>query len=401
MEHSREQARRDLGLSAGVVNRFTRREVFRHGAAFGSLAVFAPATLGEGAEPAKRELIVRNRTPLDLESPVSALDHWLTPNEHFFVRSHFGAPAVGLAPWELAIDGEVDRRVRITLDQLNSHAQVTVPAVLQCSGNGRAFFRPTIPGVPWERGAVGHAEWTGVRLADVLKPLGIRAGAAHVHLRGADGPPSPKTPAFFRSVSLERALDPSTILALKMNGEPLPLLHGGPIRLIVPGWAANHWMKWLRTITVSHEEAPGFFMQTGYRMPRTPAPPGAALKPSDLVPVTAMNVKSLITWPGRSEKIRAGQHEVRGVAWTGAGHVVRVEVTTDGESGWRPATLLDPAREGSWRRWRVRWDVSKPGHQVLRVRATDSKGETQPEITPWNRSGYLWNGIDEVKCEVV
>jgi DMSO/TMAO reductase YedYZ molybdopterin-dependent catalytic subunit len=401
MELSPERTGRHTELTGGVADRFSRREAFRQAAAFGSLALLTPASLCKGAEPGGHELIVRNRSPLDLESPVSALDEWLTPNEQFFVRSHFGAPAVGLAPWELVIDGETDRPARLTLDQLEAYDQVTVPAVLQCSGNGRAFFRPTVPGVPWERGAVGHAEWTGVRLADVLKALGIRAGAAHVHLRGADGPPAPKTPAFFRSVPLDRALDPSTILALKMNGEPLPVLHGGPMRLVVPGWAANHWMKWLRTITVSREEAPGFFMQTGYRIPRTPAPPGAVLKPSDLVPVTAMNVKSLITWPARSEKIRAGQHEVRGVAWTGMGHVVKVEVTTDAASGWKPATLVDPPREGSWRRWRVRWDASKPGQQVLRVRATDSKGETQPEITPWNRSGYLWNGIDEVKCEVV
>lgn len=400
MEHPRDDIAWQSEMSDGLRNRVTRRDALKRAAALGAAVALAPATPSRGAGGDEQEFIVRNRTPLDLESPVSALDHWLTPNDQFFVRSHFGAPAVGVAPWEISVEGEVDRPVHLSLVDLRAHEQVTVPAVLQCSGNGRAFFRPTIPGVPWERGGVGHAEWTGVRLADILKPLGLKAGSGHVHMRGADGPPSPKTPAFFRSIPLDRALEQSTILALEMNGEPLPVLHGGPVRLVVPGWAGNHWLKWLRTLTVSREEAPGFFMQTGYRMPRTPAPPGAVLKPADLVPLTTMNVKSLITWPARSKKLSAGDHEVRGVAWTGPGHVVKVEVSTD-EPGWRAAALMDRAREGSWRRWRARVSFSKPGRQVIRVRATDSRGATQPEITPWNRSGYLWNGIDEVTCEVV
>jgi DMSO/TMAO reductase YedYZ molybdopterin-dependent catalytic subunit len=385
------------GAGSGLL---TRRDVLKSAAAIGSFAAVLPNRFGFGAEPADRRFIVRNEKPLDLESPVSALDQWLTPNDQFFVRSHFGPPAVGLVPWELAIVGEVNRPVQLGIGELNGYDQVTVSGVLQCSGNGRAFFRPTVPGVPWERGAVGHAEWTGVRLGDLLKSSRLKAGAAHVHLRGADGPPSPRTPAFFRSIPLERALDPSTIVALKMNGELLPVLHGGPIRLVVPGWAGNHWLKWLRTITVSREEAPGFFMQTGYRLPRSPAPPGAVLKPSDLVPLTTMNVKSLITWPARSDRVPVGEQEVRGVAWTGTGHVTKVEFATDRDPEWKPAVLLDPAREGSWRRWRAIWNAAKPGACVLRVRATDSNGETQPETTPWNRSGYLWNGIDTVTCEV-
>src|SRR5207237_603247 len=142
------------------------------------------------------------------------------------------------------------------------------------------------------------AKWSGVRLTDLLDKVGVGPEARHVHLLGADAPPSPKTPAFLRSIPLERALDPGTLLATHMNGEPLPVLHGGPIRLVVPGWTGNHWIKWLRGITVSRDEAPGFYMQTGYRIPRVPAPPDAVLKPGDLVPVTTLNVKSLITQPG-------------------------------------------------------------------------------------------------------
>ena len=228
---------------------------------------------GFAAAPDARPLIVRSRRPLNLETPVPALDPRLTPNSEFFVRSHFGAPAVDLVPWELELVGLVDRPMRLTLEALGRFEQATRAAVLQCAGNGRGLYRPRVPGVPWERGAVGHAEWSGVRLADLLDRAGLGDGAAHLHFLGGDSPPSPKTPAFVRSIPLDRARDTSTILALRMNGEPLPVLHGGPVRLVVPGWAGNNWSKWVRRIVVSRNEAPGFYMQTGYRMPRLPSPP--------------------------------------------------------------------------------------------------------------------------------
>jgi hypothetical protein len=152
-------------------------------------------------------------------------------------------------------------------------------------------------------------------------------------------------------------------------------------------------------VTVSAEEAPGFFMRSAYLLPRNPAPPDAVLKPTDLGPVTAMNVKSLITSPGEETVVRPGPVEVRGVSWTGDGHVTRVEVSTERDPSWRPATLLDEPRPGSWRRWRYTIVAAAPGPTVLRARATDSRGETQPESTPWNRSGYLWNGIDRVTIQ--
>ena len=162
-------------------------------------------------------------------------------------------------------------------------------------------------------------EWSGVRLVDVLKKAGLKVDAAHVQLLGADAPPNPKTPAFFRSIPLARALDPSTILATSMNGEALPLLHGGPIRLVVPTWAGNHWIKWLRKVTVARDEAPGFYMQTGYKIPKVPTPPGVDLKPSDVKSVTTLNVKSLIARPIEGAIMKAGPVEIRGVAWTGEG----------------------------------------------------------------------------------
>ena len=240
------------------------------GCSLRSLTTLVPALLiaqsrttvarADGESPSARDgkLIVRTLRPLNLESPVSALDSWLTPNEQFFIRSHFAAPAVDLHPWDLEISGLVDRPARLSLAGLQNRAQVTLPAVLQCSGNGRSLFRPGMPGVGWVRGAVGHAEWSGVRLADLLEEARLQSGVAHVHLIGGDAPPSPRTPAFIRSIPIDRALDPNTLLGLRMNGVSLPALHGGPLRLVVPGWAGNNWIKWVRRIVVARDEAPGF-----------------------------------------------------------------------------------------------------------------------------------------------
>ena len=373
------------------------------GFAFASGLWTGPAALRfaarAGTDDDDRGLIVRSLRPLDLETPVSGLGEFLTPNDRFFVRSHFGAPVEGL-PWTVRVGGLVGERLGLGVEDLGRFERVTLPAVLQCSGNGRAKYRPVVPGVVWDRGAVGHAEWSGVRLADVLKAAKPDGAAAHVHFLGADGPPAPKTPAFLRSLPIARALDPSTILATSMNGEPLPHLHGGPVRLVVPTWTGNHWMKWVREITVSRDEAPGFYQQTGYKMPKTPTPPGTAPAPSDLIPVTTLNVKSLITSPADGSKARRGSVEVRGVAWTGDGHVTGVEVSTDRDRAWRAAALLDDPRPGSWRRWRLTLDGLAEGPNVLMARATDSNGQSQPEATPWNRSGYLWNGIDRVTISV-
>ena len=358
----------------------------------------SPSRADDPVEAAS-ELILRGEQPLNAETPVDALSTWITPNRRFFIRSHFGAPAVGLHPWTVTIEGAGDAPLDFALKALDDLEQVTIPAVLQCSGNGRGQFRPIVPGVGWVRGAVGNAEWTGVRLADFLKAQGIPPSARHVHFQGQDVPPHPKTPAFLRSLPLDRVMDPSTLLATKMNGEPIPAYHGGPLRLVVPGWSGNHWIKWLRWIRLAAEEAPGFYQQTGYRIPKPSLPPGAIPKPEDLVPVTTLNVKSLITAPATGSTLKAGDVEIRGVAWTGYGRRVdRVEVATDG-GPWKPAELYGPDQPFAWRLWRLR-ETMPAGRRVVRARAFDSEGDVQPETTPWNKSGYLWNGIESVTFEV-
>lgn len=356
-----------------------------------------PAFARDDVDPARR-LLIRNDRPLNAESSVEAFQDWATPVDAFFVRSHFGPPVTAFEPWRLEIEGEVEQPLDLSLDDLQTLPQIEVGAVLQCAGNGRGFFQPTVPGVPWMRGAVGNALWRGPRLSALLERARPKPGAAHIHVYGADAPPHPRTPPFLRSIPLEKALDEATLLATTMNGAPLPDLHGGPLRLVTPGWTGNHWHKWVRTLVVSHIEAPGFYQQTGYRMPRTPYPPGATPPAGELVPVTAMNVKSLITGPSRGAVLSAGSLEAQGVAWTGLGTVERVEVSLN-DGPWAPAIVEATPHPYAWRRWRMALTL-KPGRHQLRARATDSLGETQPITTPWNRSGYLWNGIDAVEFEV-
>jgi DMSO/TMAO reductase YedYZ molybdopterin-dependent catalytic subunit len=199
--------------------------------------------------------------PYDAETPVEAFASWLTPNDRFFVRSHFGPPSaerIDPAAWRLAVKGLVERPLNLSLSDLSRFEEVSITAVVQCSGNGRAFHRPRAGGVQWKKGAVGNARWTGVRLRDVLAKAGAEAKAKHLHLLGADRPVHPNTPLFLRSIPLKKALHPDTILAIKMNGEPLPLLHGAPLRLIAPGWMADACVKWLTDLTLGETEAPGY-----------------------------------------------------------------------------------------------------------------------------------------------
>jgi DMSO/TMAO reductase YedYZ molybdopterin-dependent catalytic subunit len=293
----------------------------------------------------------------------------------------------------------VERPQAFTLKDLKQFEPVTITAVVQCSGNGRAFHQPKVPGVQWERGAVGNAEWTGARLRDVLAKAGVQEGAQHVQLQGADRPVVATVPLFTRSIPLAKALHPDTVLAYEMNGRPLPLLHGAPLRVITPGWMADSCTKWLTEITVQAEEAKGYYMQTAYRMPVKSVESGTTPNvPS--TPVEAMVVKSLIAAPQAGETLRAGPVTIQGVAWSGEANVVKVEVSVDDGKTWEPARLLGEERPYAWRQWQFIWKANTAGPVFILCRATDSQGETQPERTPWNPSGFLWNGWDRVNVTV-
>ena len=349
--------------------------------------------------PGKRPMIVHNDRPEDLESPVSYLNQWLTPVDSFFVRQHLPRPTIDEGSFQLTITGRVSKELTLTLADLRKLRQYTVPAVLECTGNARSFFSPRVAGVQWGRGAIGNAEWTGPRLADVLKLAGGDMNAGYVTANGADNGVA-KTPDFIRSLAMRKALDPATLLALQMNGEPLPALHGFPLRLIVPGWDGTSWVKWVNYLSVDDQPNTGFYMNPAYRFPKHPVPPGTAANPADLEVIEAMPVKSYITGHSDGQKIPLSPATLRGIAWAGEERVTKVEVSTDAGLTWMPAQLEGKDLPFTWKLWSAEWRPPQPGYYSVLARATDSKGRTQPLVATWNPSGYLFNAIDRIGLTV-
>lgn len=370
--------------------KFGRRDFLR-GAA---LLPLAARELMAGSE---RYLLQMNGYAINAETPLELLTDYLTPNDLFFVRSHWIPHTPDLKQWKLIIDGEVDRPMSLTLSDLKKMPRTGVTCVLQCAGNGRLLQEPPVPGVQWRFGAVGNAKWTGVRVRDLLERAGVRGVAKHLHLFGSDDPPG-KVPPFHRSVEMEKALA-DAIVAWEMNGVALPVAHGAPLRLVVPGWAGEHWMKWLVRMAPQPEPAKGFYMETAYRWPNNPAEPGVTFKPEEMHPLTDLAVKSNITTVLKNT--RAGQPQtIRGFAFSGAPDIAKVEISDDGGGTWSEAQL-DPRHDPyAWRLWSFRWTPRAMGNATLLARATDSRGAVQPRNTIWNQSGYLYNGWHSLDVKV-
>lgn len=374
--------------------RTNRRELFA-----GLLTAAAASQLRGADDPetiaGKRPMILHNDRPEDLETPLKYFDSWLTPVDSFFVRQHIPRPGpIDAAAYRLNVNGMVSKPSQLSLEDLKKLPQFTVPATLECTGNGRAFYSPKVPGIQWGRGAVGNAEWRGPRLGDVLKLAGVDGSSKWVEFDGADtGVLS--TPDFVRSMPMEKAMHPATLLALSMNGET-PAIHGFPVRLIVPGWDGTSWVKWVTRITPGKEPGNGFFMNPGYRYPKYNLPPGTPARPAELEVIEGMPVKSSLTSPEDQSKAALGQITIRGFAWAGEQAIERVEVSTDGGSKWRDAQLSPQKLPFAWRLFHLDWKPADPGYYTILSRATDTAGRVQPIVPAWNPSGYLWNGIDRV-----
>jgi sulfite oxidase len=360
--------------------------------------------LAQAAKPAiaagKEKLIVRSARPPDYEAPVALLDSWITPIEHFYVRSHLPAPGgVDASTWTLVVEGEVTTQTTLTLDELKKMPSATVTATLECAGNGRAFFDPPVAGIQWARGAVGTARWTGVRMADVLKRAGVKTSGRFVVMNGADRPLG-TMPDFIRQVPIDKAMHADTLLAYEMNGQPLPALHGFPLRAIVPGWEGAYAVKWLNNLRVLDKEFDGFWVATGYRYPTRRIAPGATVDPKDMAPLTGLVVKSLITRPLEGAVVAPGKVDVAGFAWAGETDIKSVDVSPDSGATWQPARLVGEQAKYAWRRFESSFDATKPESYLVLARATDANGRTQPVTPAWNPSGYLWNAPDAVRIEV-
>lgn len=365
----------------------------------------APAAVTEMATfPEKRALILHTDRPPNLESPLAYLREDLTPNDAFFVRWHLADVPTRVDPetYRLKLGGHVEKELSLSLDELKkSFAPVTVVAVNQCSGNSRSRFEPRVPGGQWGNGAVGNARWTGVRLKDLLQKAKVKPGAVEVSFDGLDRGVLPATPDFIKTLPFARANDGEVLVAYEMNGEPLPMLNGFPLRLVVPGWFATYWVKALSEIAVLNESFHGYWMEKGYRVPKNAAmaeAPGELAK--ETVPITKMVVRSLLVRPEPGEKVSAGApYEIEGVAFDGGAGIKRVEVSTDGGQTWSEAKLGPDLGKYSWRRFRLPWKPAGGQYKVM-ARATSGAGETQPDAPIWNRSGYARNSIESLDVTV-
>jgi DMSO/TMAO reductase YedYZ molybdopterin-dependent catalytic subunit len=342
------------------------------------------AQAGGASQAGGPRLIVRNARPLDAESPIEALRTFETRNDVFFVRSHHALPTEVSSPWTLTIDGEVARPLRLNVEDIRRMRAVRRSAVIECAGNGRGRFElPSTSGVQWGLGAVGNATWTGVPLAALLERAGVQPSALHFWMEAADRSPLEATPRFLRSIPREAALG-EALVAYEMNGQPVPLLHGGPLRLVVPQWFGMASTKWLTHVHARTTESDNHFMARGYRY-------------ADGSPVDLMRVKSLITAPLDGQQVALGTTRVTGVAWTGSGTIAQVEISTDDGRSWQPAEFTSEATPGTWRLWQAEAAIRSAGEPRIRARATDTAGRTQPERAAPNPAGYGNNAIHEVR----
>jgi DMSO/TMAO reductase YedYZ molybdopterin-dependent catalytic subunit len=350
----------------------------------------------------KRDMIVRAARPEDLEMPLSGFSDYITPIDHFFVRTHVYVPKVELSSWRLEVAGSVATPLTLTMDDLRKMPSVELVAVTECAGNGRVFYDPPVPGLQWSTGSVGNGRWRGVRLADVLKRAGIKPSAVDIEFNGADVPIG-TMPDFRRSIPVKKALDENTLLAYEMNGETLPVKHGFPLRVITAGWASDSWVKWLTSITVLDKESDSFWMKSAYRRPEFPIAPGMTMPADQMKPVTSLKVKSLITSPAYDPWLPPGKSiPIRGVAWSGdAGPVTSVQVSVDNGRSWRLAEL-EPAQftEFGWRQWQFVWTPRDEGYYTIVSRANDANGNAQPSSQEWNPSGYGWNVAPQAHVNV-
>ena len=305
-------------------------------------------------------------------------------------------PDLSSVQWRLSIGGAVAQPVELSMQELRSLPAVEFAATMECAGNGRTGFSPLPQGEPWGLGALGTAVWKGVPLVRVLQRAGVAGNTVEVLFEGADrGVPSPgkdEVP-FARSLPLEKALHPDTLLAYEMNGQPLSPQHGGPMRLVVPGWYGMASVKWLATITVLEWPFTGFYQRDRYVLDL----PGVA----GIEPVRAMQVRALITSHITGMVVPAGSHTVSGAAWSGEGSIASVEVAVEGGGPWQQATLVGQAAPYAWQQWEFSWQPSRIGRHVLRARAADDKGNVQPDLAPWNRLGYCNNSVQPVLIDVL
>jgi DMSO/TMAO reductase YedYZ molybdopterin-dependent catalytic subunit len=356
--------------------------------------------------PEKGALILQRTRPPLLETPFEVFDQSVfTPNDRFFVRWHWAVipTDIDVATFRLAVRGHVDKTLSLSLADIMALPQVELAAVNQCSGNSRGYFEPRVAGGQWSNGAMGNARWTGVRLKDVLDRAGVRAGAGQVRFNGLDEPVVADAPDFMKSLDIDHARDGEVMIAYAMNGQPLPLLNGFPLRLIVPGWYSTYWIKMLNDIEVLDLVDDQYWMKTAYRIPDTPR---ANVRPGETgfktVPINRMNPRAFVTNCRIGQTIPANAPvRVRGIAFGGDCGVAKVDMSVDSGKTWLPAKLGVDEGKYSFRRWEAAVPMHRKGDFVLSVRCTNTAGAVQPPEPNWNPGGYMRNSIESLPLTAV
>ena len=345
-------------------------------------------------------MIVQRTTPPLLETPMAVFDgDILTPNDRHYVRWHWPFPTeIDAAAFRLRVGGQVAKPLSLSLIDLKRLPHFEITAVNQCSGNSRGLVVPRVAGAQWAHGAMANARWTGVRLRDVLGAAGVRPGAVQVRFSGLDGVPVDGAPQFMKSLALDHALGGEVMIAWAMNGAPLPLVNGFPLRLVVPGWFSTYWVKMLDSIEVLDAPDENYWMAKAYLVPDNPtatAAPGT--KEFARVPISRMPPRSFITnVADGAVRAFAPVLPVGGIAFGGDAGVRGVEVSGDGGASWAPARLGPDAGRYSFRRFDAMVPVARSG-AVLMARATSSSGLVQPMQPNWNPGGYARNVVEAVR----
>ena len=352
--------------------------------------------------PQKGEmLLLRSRPPL-LETPFGIFDEGVfTPNDRFFVRWHLaGIPTtIDERTFRVKVHGAVAHELDLGIaDIMNGFDRVELAAVNQCAGNSRGFFKPRVAGGEWGNGAMGNARWTGVRLKDILDRAGVKAGAAEVRFNGLDEGVVAATPDFVKSLTVDHARDGEVMVAFGMNGQPLPLLNGFPLRLVVPGWYSTYWMKMLNDIEVIDTPDRNFWMAKAYQIPDTPH---ASVSPEDksfkTVAINRMVPRSFVTNLSDGAVLDIGVHrKVRGIAFGGDAGVREVRFSSDDGATWTTAQLGRDFGKYSFRRWETAFAPRRPGRYTLKVMAINANGVAQPDKPNWNPGGYMRNVVEAV-----
>jgi DMSO/TMAO reductase YedYZ molybdopterin-dependent catalytic subunit len=354
------------------------------------------------------QMVLLNNKPWNMEAQAHLLNDKVTPNKYMFIRNNGNIPEdIDVKNWTLTIDGESVQKTKIfSLNELKSKfKQYTYQLTLECGGNGRSEFDPPAKGNQWTIGAVSCANWTGVRLKDVLESVGIKKNAVYIGYHAADTHLSgdPKKEPISRGVPMAKALQDETLLAFQMNGEDIPLAHGYPLRLVTGGFPASASGKWINRISVRNKVHDGTKMTgTAYRVPCKPVAPGDKVKDEDMCIIESMPIKSLITFPKTGAILKkGGALGIQGHAWAGELEVRKVEYSIDFGSTWKSCNLESAVNRLAWQHFKATIDFPKEGYYEIWAKATDSNGKSQPMLLPgWNPKGYLNNACHRIAVKV-